>query len=317
MTTPKRICIIGGTGFVGRALVKTLLSEGHRVVLVSRHPERHRDLNVFPLLRMYKGDVHDRATLRKHFKGCDAVVNLVGILNERPRRGETFERVHHRLAGRIAECCVDSGVPRLLHMSALKVSEEGPSEYLKSKFAGELAVKQAAGDQLGVTVFRPSVIFGPRDGFTRLFVALLRQMPVLPLACPDAQFQPVYIDDVVHCFAASLDLDETIGEAYELAGPTTYSLEDLVRTLAKIAGTHHRIIRLNDTLSKLQAKVMQFAPGKPFTPDNYLSMQVASTSDEPFPDVFGIQPQHLEAVAPTWLVKHENRFDVFRRTAQR
>lgn len=298
----KRIGILGGTGFLGRRLCLRLAGAGHELRVFSRRRERHRELLVLPTAQVVEADVHNPAVLKREFQGLDAVVNLVGILNEKGRDGSGFERAHAELPARVVQACREAGVGRLLHMSALGVAPDAPSFYLRSKARGEQAVHAAEGPDLHVTSFRPSVIFGPGDSFTNRFAGLLRQVPfVFPLACARSRLQPVYVEDVVSAFAGALDRHASFGQRYELCGPQAYTLEEIVAFLARVLGLRRRIVPLGDGLSRLQAALLQFAPGKPFTPDNYRSLQVDSTCNRPFPALFGITPARFEDMVPTYL----------------
>jgi len=296
------ICLLGGTGFVGKRLAMRLSEAGHSIDILTRHRERQRDLLVLPTVRLVQGDVYDPEFLRKQFEGRDTVINLVGILNEKGRDGRGFARAHVELPERVAQICQQTGVNRLLHMSALHASPHAPSHYLRTKAMGEEAVHRVEGTDLHVTSFRPSVIFGPGDGFLNRFAGLLRLTPgVFPLACPQARFQPVYAEDVVRAFMESLDNHKTFGQRYDLCGPKVYSLREIVEYIARLIGKHVCIVGLNDALSYLQAAALEFAPGKPFSLDNYRSLKVDSVCDKGFPGAFGITPSSLEEIAPTYL----------------
>ncbi len=302
-----RIAVLGGTGFVGRSLCERLVADGHDVRILTRRAERHRDLLVLPTATVIDADVHNPVVLKREFQGLDAVVNLIGILNEPGRDGKGFERVHAELPTKVVQACRQSGVARLLHMSALHASPDGPSHYLRSKWRGEKIVHEAESNTLHVTSFRPSVIFGPRDSFTNRFAGLLRQVPfVFPLACANARLQPVYVADVTQAFVLALGRHATFGQRYNLCGPQVYSLREIVAYLAQTLGLKRRILALNDTLSRLQATLLQFAPGKPFTPDNYRSLQVASVCDASFPAVFGTTPGRFDEIVPTYLGRFEH-----------
>lgn len=298
----RKICLLGGTGFVGRRLAACLSRAGHDVVIPTRHAVRHRDLLVLPTVRLMEGDVHDAGFLRQQFEGRDSVINLVGILNERGRSGKGFVRAHTELPEKIVQACREAGVPRLLHMSALHAARTAPSHYLRTKALGEEVVHRAAGPDFHVTSFRPSVIFGPGDGFLNRFAGLLRLAPgMFPLACPDARFQPVYVEDVVRVFADSPDNHKTYGQRYDLCGPKIYTLREIVEYVTKLIGKKVYVVGLPDGLSYLQAATLEFFPGKPFSLDNYRSLQVDSVCDKGFPGVFGITPTGLEEVAPGYL----------------
>lgn len=297
-----KICLLGGAGFVGRRLVARLSAAGHDVVLLTRHRERHRDFLVLPTVRLVQGDVHDAGFLQQQFEGRDTVINLVGILNEKGRSGKGFARTHAELPEKIVRACREAGVPRLLHMSALHAARTAPSHYLRTKALGEEAVLRAESPDFHVTSFRPSVIFGTGDGFLNRFAGLLRLMPgVFPLACPDSRFQPVYVEDVVHAFTASLDNHKTFGQRYDLCGPKVYTLREIVEYVAKLLGKRVCVVGLPDGLSYLQAAMLEFAPGKPFSLDNYRSLQVDSVCEKGFPELFGITPTSLDEIAPGYL----------------
>lgn len=308
------ICVLGGTGFVGWHLVNALAAGGWSVRVPTRHRERHRDLLVLPRVDVIEADIHEETTLREQFAGCDAVVNLVGILNER-RRGD-FQRVHVDLAKRIVSACRAAEVPRLLHMSALHAhAAKGASRYLRSKGEGENIVHTTA--ELAVTSFRPAVIFGPGDSFFNRFACLLRVAPgVLPLACPDARFAPVYVGDVVTAMTRAIDDRRTFGEHYDLCGPRQYTLRELVEYTAGLIGRRRAIIGLPAGLSALQARVTGLLPGKPLTYDNYLSMQVASVCGAPFPAIFGVRPETIEMIVPRYLTGKHDPYDVIRHRAR-
>jgi uncharacterized protein YbjT (DUF2867 family) len=295
-----RIVILGATGFVGRSVCLRLAAGGHQLILLTRRRESHREFLVLPGVQVVEANVHDPRELRRELEGCDAAVNLVGILNE--SRLDSFERVHVELPRNLVEACRQANVPRLLHMSALHATPDGASRYLQSKGRGEQVVHEAESASLRVTSFRPSVIFGAQDRFTNRFAQLLRRVPaVFPLACAQARLQPVHVEDVARAFACALDDDSTFGQRYNLCGPDILTLQEIVTMIARQLGLRRRIVPLNDALSRLQAAVLQFAPGKPFTPDNYRSLQVPSVCDAPFPAELGDKPGRLGDILPTYL----------------
>lgn len=306
----KSVCVIGGTGFVGEHIVRRLNNLGYQVVVLTRRRETAKPLFLLPNVRVVECDVHDDGSLGNELQGCDAVINLVGILHA--SKTASFEKIHRDLARRVAEACRANHIPRLLHMSALNAAVDAPSAYLRSKGAGEVAVKAAAGDLLKVTIFQPSVIFGRGDSFLNLFAALARMLPVLVLAKPDARFQPVFVDDVADVFVDSLNMTETFGQTYPLCGPRTYSLRQLVQYVIDTLGLRRRIIGLNDRLSYLQAFFMELLPVKLMSRDNIDSMQVDSVCDCEFPAVFGRQPTAMEAVVPQYLADDCSRHSYLR-----
>ncbi len=296
------ILLVGGSGFVGSCLAARLCALGHNVHVPTRRYERAKHLLVLPTVTVGKADVHDEAELARLMHGKDAVVNLVGVLKGGAGEpyGAGFARVHVELPQKIAYAAQRAGVPRLLHMSALQADADAPSGYLRSKAAGEAAVFAVA-PSLAVTVFRPSVIFGRGDSFLTLFAHLLKRLPAMPLACPQAQFQPVWVEDVGAAFAASLARHESFGRAYDLCGPRRYTLRELVDYAGRISGHARPLLGLPATLSYLQAWAMEFMPGAPLTRDNWRSMQVPNVCDAACSLPFGLTATPLEAVAPAYL----------------
>ncbi len=298
-TRGKTICVLGGTGFVGRSLVALLVERGHRVIVPTRSPERHRELWVLPGVAWPRADVHDEATLARLLTGCDAAINLVGILNERRDDGAEFERVHAELAHKLVRACRQAGVGRLLHMSALKAdARHAPSFYLRSKGKAEDAVRAA--DDLAHTIFRPSTIFGPADSFTNRFARLLRLLWIVPLPRAAARFAPVYVDDVAQAFALALEDSRTYGQTYELCGPDIYSLEEIVRLIGRTLRLRRIVWPVPEPLARIQAWIGQRLPGKPLSLDNLRSLSVASVCSADGLAALGITPRALTAVLPTY-----------------
>jgi len=300
------VLVAGGSGFIGRHLVAALAARGVRVTVPSRRRERAKHLILLPTVEVVQADVMAEGVLETLAAGKQAVINLIGILHGRRGRpdergpndyGPDFARVHVELAQAAVTACRAGGVKRLLHMSALGADPHAPSEYLRSKGIGERVA--LAAEDLTVTVFQPSVIFGPEDRFLNLFADLARYLPVLALACPQARFQPVWVRDVASAMLAALDAIDAGARRYRLCGPRQYTLRQLVETVGTITGHRRPIVGLGPRLSALQARLMELLPVKLLTRDNLRSMQVPSVCDGGFP--FGIEPSALEAVAPEWL----------------
>jgi len=315
----KNILVIGGTGFLGSAIVRELArrpchpgaGRGSAVrvdtathnfcfTLPTRRRERAKHLLVLPTVRVVDADVHDPATLARLMVGQDAVISLVGILKggEGEPYGKGFTRAHVELPQKIAAAARAAGVRRVLHVSALKAAPDAPSGYLRSKEAGEAALKAAG---LDLTIFRPSVIFGPGDSFLTLFAHMARIAPLFPLAGAEARFQPVWVEDVAAAVADSLSRAESIGATYDLCGPQQYSLRQLVSYAAAISGHPRAVIGLPQAIAWLQAWAMEFIPNGPMTRDNIRSMQVASVCDAGCALPFGRSATALEVVAPAYL----------------
>jgi uncharacterized protein YbjT (DUF2867 family) len=316
----KQVCVLGGSGFVGMAIVAKLIKQGCRVRVLTRRRERHRELLVLPDVEVIETDIHHAPALAHYFRGCDAVINLVGILNEKRDDGLGFRHVHVDLVEKVVHACQQVGITRLLHMGALHAdAKKGPSYYLRSK--GEALDLVHAAKDLNVTSFCPSVIFGPGDSFFNRFAVLLRLIPgIMPLACGKSRFAPVYVGDVADAFVRSLNNPTTFGQRYNLCGPRMYSLTQLVQYTAQQLGIKRRVLALGPGLSKLMANVFQYVPlFKPITRDNYRSLQVDSVCSEPFPSIFGITPHSIEEIVPTYLGHQRVReqYNVFRRHARR
>lgn len=303
---PLSVCVLGGTGFVGRSLVAKLGAAGHRVDVLTRDPARHRELCVLPTVRFVRADVHDGASLERAFAGTDVVVNLVGILNERrPGHGDReFRRVHTELPARVVAACRAAGVRRYLHMSGLKAdAARGPSHYLRTKGLAEEHLRSACADGgLEYVVFQPSVVFGPRDQFFNKFASILRLVPgFLPLACADARFAPVYVEDVAEAFLRCLDRKDVAGATLQLCGPEVVTLREIVESAARALGLARHVIPLPRAVARLQAKLMDYVPGKPFSTDNFLSATVDSVCDCDGLGRLGIEPTAMSAVVPRYL----------------
>jgi len=315
------ICLLGGTGFVGRRLLSLLSKQGRHIRVLSRRPQRHRDLAILPGVQLIQANVHDITSLRQHFTNADAVINLVGILNERRDNGKGFHRVHVELTRNILQACHDRGVHRVLHMSALNADPAATSHYLRSKGEAEQLALQAK--DLDVTCFRPSVIFGPGDSFINRFAAILKITPLFfPLACGYTRFAPVYVGDVAQAFADSLDMQASFGQRYDLCGPHSYTLQEIVEYVNQSLGLKRIINPLGNSLSRLQASLLEHVPGKPFSKDNFRSLQTDSVCPKGSHDLqtcFGINPTGMKSIVPGYLL-HQNyrrRYDRLRQQLTR
>ncbi|BAL26609.1 complex I NDUFA9 subunit family protein [Azoarcus sp. KH32C] len=303
----ERVVLIGGSGFVGRAVANRLTEANIDVIVPTRHAARARDLTLLPTVEVVQADVHDEATLRSLFDGVDAVVNLVGILHSRSGSpyGPDFARAHVELPRKIVAACGAMSVPRLVHISALGASPTGPSEYLRSKAAGEDAIR-SAGHAPAWTVLRPSVIFGREDHFLNLFAQLACKLPVLPLAGAHTLFQPVYVGDVAEVVWRCLADPSSAGQTYELAGPTVHALHELVEYVAALAGCRVLVVPQPEPLAMLQARLMELSPNPIMSRDNVRSLRIDSVaSGAPLP--FGLTPSSVEAVAPSYIGNESQR----------
>src|SRR5271156_5036790 len=257
---PLSICILGGTGFLGTRLVARLIKDGHAVTVLSRDREQHKHLLVLPGLTLENCDVYAEAQLSERFRGKDVVINLVGILNERGFGGSGFKRAHTELTRGVLQAARSAGAPRLLQVSSLKAASDAPSYYLRSKGEAELLIRDS-GAALDWTIFQPWVMFGPGDSFLNRFARLLATIPwVLPLARPHARFQPVFVDDVVEALRRCVHGGSCSRQTYELGGPHTYSLREIVNLVAKLTGRRRWILGLPDPVARLQPLARDFVP---------------------------------------------------------
>lgn len=315
MSTAQRIVIVGGSGFIGRHLAARLANAGHQVTVTSRNPSGHGDLRVLPGLRLLPVDPYDPAALTAAFAGADAVVNLVGILNERGFGGKGFRRAHVELTGHVLAACKAAGVADLVQMSALRAGE-GDSHYLRTRGEAEAQVRASA---LRWRIVRPSVVFGPGDGLFNRFAGLLRLLPALPIARPGARFAPVYVGDVTEAIARCLARPDTAGGTFELYGARVMTLREIVRYTARHLGLRRWVIGLPDPLGRVQALVGDLIPGKPISSDNFASLKLDSVGSRDGLAALGIAPTPVDAVVPQMLAggRHQARLDRYRNHARR
>ena len=307
-----QIVLLGASGFLGRYVLKTLTGQGHRCTVLTRDSTGRSTLRLHPGVKLVQADMYDREVLATLFAGAGAVISMAGILNESGRGGKGFHKVHVELVEGVIEACRTAGVKRLLHVSALNAGR-GSSHYLKSK--GEAEKRLLDASHLDVTIFQPSVIFGRGDEFFNRFAGMLRLMPVMPLACPNARLQPVFAGDVASVMAAALEDPMTYGKRYELAGPLSYTLKELVQWTARSIGARRWVIGLPRPLSAAMAAVMDLVPGKPLSWDNYQSLQTDNTSDRNDFAYFGVYPRAIDLVVPDYLTGsiHQRRLWAFRK----
>jgi NADH dehydrogenase len=321
MSEIRRLLVLGGTGFVGRALAARWAAAvpGGLLRIPTRAPRRGRTLALLPGVQIVAADVHDPAALDRLLDGVDAVVNLVAILHGSPAQ---FERTHVELPRQLAAACARAGVARLVHVSALGVPEGdpagAPSHYLRSKARGEQVLRAAPG--LALTVLRPSVIFGAEDRFIRLFAGLQAMLPVMALAGHAAQFQPVWVEDVAEAIVRSLRDAHAVGQTIECAGPDVLTLGELVRLAGGWSGHVRPVLPLPDWAGRLQAAALGLLPGEPLmSADNLASMRVPSVATGRGADLstLGIVPTAIEVVMAPVLRAGVTPDDLRRQRARR
>ena len=296
------ICVLGGTGFIGSSIVNQLVRHGYQVVIPTRNREKNRNnLILLPGVELIQADIYDQRQLSRLFSGCDAAINCVGILNESRHDGSGFRKAHVELVKKAIEATRATNLRRFIQISTIGANAtKGNSHYLRSK--GEAEMMLRASPNLDLSIIRPSMVFGPGDGFFLRFAKLLKYLPVLPLPCPQARMAPLYVRDLATAVVKIMELSNS-ATSYELCGMREYTMLDLVRYTAKQLGLRRSIIPLNNAMSFLQALVCEYLPGKPFSMSIYYSTQTPSVADKAGGDMLqlGIEPQALEAIVPDLL----------------
>ncbi len=300
-----RILLLGGSGFVGRAVAEQLTRQGYAVTVPTRHRERAKHLLVLPNCELVETNIHDNTILKSLISQHDVVINLIGILC-----GD-YEQAHVKLPERIAMLCVECGVTRLIHISALNADPNGASAYLQSRGRGEAAIRAVAvtAPQLHLTILQPSVIYGENDHFLNVFARLIVRFPLILLGTPQARFQPVWVEDVARAVIVSIDQPATFGKTYELGGPKIYTLAQLLDFVIALSGKSRTVIGLSPSLSMLQAVIFEFPPGKwlmswfgaVLTRDAVRSMRSPNICKQEFPPVLGFKPAAMEGIVINYM----------------
>ena len=303
LITEKLACIFGGTGFIGRQIVRQLAKNNYRVKIATRVPERGFFLKtagqpgqIVPVACLYGDD----ASLREAIRGCDLVINCVGILAEKGKA--RFDTVHSELPRRIARLCAEQGVERLIHLSALGC-DQASSKYAKSKLAGEAAVRQ---EFPAATIFRPSVVFGPEDNFFNMFARLSVLLPALPLiGGGETKLQPVYVGDLAAAVSACVIDPTTAGKTYELGGPQRYSFREIYQMIFRETGRRRVLMSVPWGLAKMQGTALGLLPKPPLTADQVETLKtdnVVAPTALGFRDL-GIVPTAAELIVPSYLAR--------------
>jgi NADH dehydrogenase len=297
--------VFGGSGFVGRYVVRELAKAGARVRVAVRHPDSAgfvRTMGAVGQVTPVAANVRDDASVRAAVAGSESVVNLVGILYERGR--QTFEAVHVAGAARIARESATAGVHRFVHFSALGADPASPAAYARSKAAGEAKVREAFP---AATILRPSIVFGPEDDFFNRFAMLARLVPALPLiGGGHTQFQPVFVGDVAAAVLACLALSEAAGKTYELGGPKVYEFRELLALVLEQTGRRRLLAPLPFALAEFQAFFLEFLPVPPLTRDQVRMLRRDNVTSRGVPGLaeLGITANALEAIVPTYLQRY-------------
>ncbi|MGZ8995345.1 MAG: complex I NDUFA9 subunit family protein [Rhodospirillales bacterium] len=299
---PLVVTIFGGSGFIGRRLVARLVEAGARVKVAVRDPTTSAMAPAAKgagSVETIKASITDDEAVLAAVAGSNAVVNLVGILYE--GGGQTFVGVHVDGARRIATAAKAAGIRRLVHTSALGASAGSPSQYARTKAAGEDAVREAFPE---ASIVRPSIVFGPEDDFFNRFATMAKISPALPLiGGGTTRFQPVYVDDVAAAIARLLEDETTAGQTYELGGPGVYTFKELLEMLLRLKKIARALIPVPFFLAEIPGSVLQMLPTPPLTRDQVELLKTDNVLGGAMPGLaaLGITPTPLEAVLPTYL----------------
>lgn len=299
------VAIVGGTGFIGSAVTEAFVNAGWRVRAVCRNPAHARHLKPLGDLGQVgatRADVRVPASLLPALAGADAVVNLVGILDE--KGGQGFSEIHAKGAEAVARAAAHLGAQALVHVSAIGADAAGPSAYAISKAAGEAAVRAA---YPAAAIVRPSLVFGPEDHFTNRFAAMIAVSPVVPVIAPETRFQPVHVVDVANAIFAITQriLGGAQGGTWELGGPEVLTMRSILEYIAATVGQDRPLVDTPDIGARLLSG-LGFLPGAPLTKDQYLMLKRDNVATPGVPGLgeLGIEPTPMAAVAPTWLSRY-------------
>jgi len=310
----KTITVFGGSGFVGRHVVRALVKQGHRVRVAVRRPDLAGHLQ--PLggvgqIQAVQANLRYPDSIASAMEDVDAVVNLVGILNE--TRRQTFAKVHELGARAIAEQAKLAGLEQIIHLSAIGADPESSSRYARSKWTGENAVREILPKSI---ILRPSIIFGPEDNFFNMFANLARYTPVLPLiGGGHTKFQPVFVDDIAQAVVKAVEGQAKAGSIYELGGPEVLSFKQLMEFTLKAIERKRMLVTIPFMLAKMEASFLQLLPKPLLTVDQVRLLETdnvvsqSAKSRKLTLEGLGIQPRSIEAIVPAYL-------EMYRRTGQ-
>jgi NADH dehydrogenase len=291
-----KIFVSGGTGFVGGHVCRELTARGHKLRLLCHSSTAAGEGDN----EYFRGDVASLADCFKGAQGCDAVINLVGIIREFPSRGITFEKLHIEATRNMLAAAKRNGISRYLQMSALGSRPAAVSGYHKSKYAAEELV---AASHLDYTIFRPSLIFGPKDAFVNMLAGFIRSYSLVPVI-GDGKYrlQPISADDVARCFALALEKPETAGRAYNVCGRDRLTYLELIDLIARVMGKHFVIKAKNPLfLMKLVTPLLESLPFYPVTSDQITMLLEESICDGSWQETFGFAPVGLEEGISSYL----------------
>jgi uncharacterized protein YbjT (DUF2867 family) len=305
MATRRVATVFGGSGFIGRYVVKRLAQQGYVVRVPSRYPEGALFLKpmgaVGQVVPLY-ATVTNEGTLHRAVEGAEVVVNLVGALTE--SRTASFQAIHTEGSESIAALSAAAGVSRLIQISAIGADPNSPSRYASTKGKAEQAVLAAFPN---ATILRPSLVFGLEDKFFNRFAALARLAPFMPVIAGDTKMQPVFVSDVADAVMAAVASSATQGKTYEVGGPRVWTFRDILAFILKTTHRDRKLVNIPMGMARLQAAVLQYVPGKPLTPDQLIMLSkdnVVAPGALGLADL-GITPTPVELVVPGYLSRYQ------------
>ena len=316
---PKLAVVFGGSGFIGKHVVRKLVHHGWRVRVPMRRPHLGLDLKVIGnvgQVQLVQANLRYPDSVARAVEGADAVVNLVAVLAESGQ--QTFDALHVEGARTLAQACADQGIDDLVHISAIGADPDGPSDYARTKGHGEQLVRAL---RPTADILRPSIVFGPDDEFFNRFAGMATIAPALPLIGGDTRFQPVYAGDVAEAVATVLGRGTTC-ETYELGGPRTYTFRELMEFMLAIIDRKRLLLPVPFPVASLMGKVLQGVGKIPFAPvllteDQVTNLKydnVVTGTTKTFADL-GITPSALEAIVPEYLIRYR-KFGQFHQPAE-
>lgn len=308
-----KVVILGGTGFIGAQLATKLSPISEKIVIPTRNIESNSGLKMIPNLKIIRTDIKDERSINQLFKDADLIINTVGILNELDE-DNSFDKIHYQITKKISHCIKKNNIKRYLHISSLNADPKSIGKYLKSKGQAEDFLISETSSFCKLTIFRPSIVFGESDSFFNKFATLLKFLPIFPLACPNAKFMPVYVEDLTDFMISTINNVDSYGKKIDVTGPNEYTFRELINQTLRALKIKRIIIPLNNFLSQVQARVFEKLPGKLFTMDNYQSLQIDSCSDKGFKG-----SSSLEDIIPQYLnIKYkQERFEKLRKKSGR
>ncbi|HLO26631.1 MAG TPA: complex I NDUFA9 subunit family protein [Geobacteraceae bacterium] len=284
-----KIFLTGGTGFIGGHVRRELLRKGHEIRLLVHRRRDGTEAGV----EQVEGDITHLGSFAGILEGCDATINLVGIIREFPRRGITFEHLHVEATQNIIKAAQLVGVRRHLQMSALGTRQGASSKYHRSKFQAEEEVRSSG---LGWTIFRPSIVFGPQDDFVNKLAGYIRSYPAIPvIGDGNYRLQPISADDVARCFVMALEMPQTVGRTFELCGPDRMPYNDMLDIIGRVLGKQH-VTKIPNPLSLMAAIVplLQGFSFFPITMDQILMLIEENICDGSWRETFQFEPARFE-----------------------